>query len=128
MFNRISRQIYENNKQKGFDVKNENIGQSLMLIVTELSEALEADRKGKYANLKNFDKYVSELREEDSFGDQEFFTLFQAHIKDTFEDEITDSFIRLLDFIGAMQIDIDRHIEMKLKYNKLREYKHGKRY
>ena len=39
---------YEGNKERGFDVANENIGQSLMLVVSELAEALEAHRCGKY--------------------------------------------------------------------------------
>ena len=52
--------------------------------------------------------------------------LFQKHVKDTFEDEIADTFIRLLDLVCALEIDIDLHIELKRRFNSLREFKHGK--
>lgn len=121
MLNQISKQVYEANKLKGFDVKNENIGQTLCLIHSEISEALEAVRKDKKASLMAFD-----YREEDRETDLDFQSDFTDLIKDTFEDEIADTFIRLMDLVGALEIDIDRHIELKLRFNSLREYKHGK--
>lgn len=45
-----ARQIHENNKAKGFWDKERNVGEMLMLVVSELSEALEADREGRYVN------------------------------------------------------------------------------
>ena len=119
--NEISKQVYEANKLKGFDVKKENIGQTLCLIHSEISEALEAIRKDKKASLMAFD-----YREEDRETDLDFQSDFTSLIKDTFEDEIADTFIRLMDLVGALEIDIDRHIELKRKFNSLREYKHGK--
>ena len=121
MLNEISKQVYEANKLTGFDVKNENIGQTLCLIHSEISEALEAIRHDKKASLMAFD-----YREEDRETDLDFQSDFTAIIKDTFEDEIADTFIRLMDLVGALEIDIDRHIELKRKFNSLREYKHGK--
>ena len=53
---------------------------------------------------------------------------FERCIKDTFEDEIADAFLRLMDLCGAMNIDIEKHIRMKAEYNKLRPTKHGKAY
>ena len=119
--NEISKEVYEANKLKGFDVKKENIGQTLCLIHSEISEALEAIRKDKKASLMAFD-----YREEDRETDLDFQSDFTSLIKDTFEDEIADTFIRLMDLVGALEIDIDRHIELKRKFNSLREYKHGK--
>lgn len=119
--NEISKQVYEANKLKGFDVKKENLGQTLCLIHSEISEALEAIRHDKKASLMAFD-----YREEDRETDLDFQSDFTALIKDTFEDEIADTFIRLMDLVGALEIDIDRHIELKRKFNSLREYKHGK--
>lgn len=126
--NELSKQIYEGNKLRGFDVSKENIGQTLMLIVSELSEALEADRKDKFANLQVFENCMKadDIREED----RECYLIseFQRNIKDSFEDEIADTFIRLFDLCGALDIDIEKHIELKMKYNQSREYKHGKKY
>jgi NTP pyrophosphatase (non-canonical NTP hydrolase) len=100
----------------------------ITLIHSELSEALEADRNEKSANLKAFDKAMLELKEENSFGNTEEATLFQKYIKNTIEDELADVIIRTLDLCGHLGIDIERHVELKMKYNELREYKHGKKY
>ena len=121
--NEVSKEVYEANKLKGFDVKKENLGQTLCLIHSEISEALEAIRKNRYANLSYFeidDKKFSDI--------VSFESNFKTYIKDTFEDEIADTFTRLMDLVGALDIDIDRHIELKRRYNSLREFKHGKEF
>lgn len=46
-------------------------------------------------------------------------------MKDTFEDEIADALIRILDMCGHMDIDIAKHVYQKLLYNRTRGYKHG---
>ncbi len=125
--NELSKQIYEGNKLRGFDVSKENIGQTLMLVVSELAEALEADRKQRYANVKSFDRDCN-FQCDTTTAQGRFIISFQENIKDTFEDEIADSFIRLFDLVGGLQIDIEKHIKLKLKYNSTREFKHGKRY
>lgn len=127
--NELSKQIYEGNKLRGFDVSKENIGQTLMLVVSELSEALEADRKDKFADLRIFEKcvnYSDDMTEEDK--GYYLSKKFEESIKDTFEDEIADTFIRLFDLCGGLSIDIEKHIEFKLQYNQRRVYKHGKKY
>ena len=126
--NELSKQIYEGNKLRGFDVSKENIGQTLMLVVSELSEALEADRKDKFADLRTFENCMKadDIREEDT--ECYFISEFQRNIKDTFEDEIADTFIRLFDLCGGKGINIEKHMELKMRYNQSREYKHGKRY
>ena len=94
-----------------------------MLVVSELSEALEADRKSKHAYLSAF-----YFREEDRLCDEHFRLDFEELIKDSFEDEIADAMIRLFDLCGALKIDIDNHIELKIRYNSFRPYKHEKKY
>jgi NTP pyrophosphatase (non-canonical NTP hydrolase) len=79
--------------EKGFWEGKRNMGELLMLIVTELAEAMEAYRR----------------------QDQE-----------NFKEEIADSFIRLLDLCGGLEIDIEEEIAQKSKKNKSRPYKHGK--
>jgi len=125
--NKFAKEIFEANKEKGFDVSKENIGQTLMLIVSELSEALEADRKNKHALTRNITTFESDHNEKWERPSHDAFS-FESNIKDTFEDEIADTFIRLFDLVGAFTIDIEKHIDLKLKYNSLREYKHGKLY
>ena len=105
--------IYENNKAKGFWDKPRNVGELLMLVTSELAEALEAQREDKFASMEEFDK--SHTPES-----------FKAYIKDSFEDEIADAIIRLLDLCGGLQIDIERHIQLKVAYNETRQRLHGK--
>ena len=113
--NELAKQFHERAKEKGFWDEPRETGTLLMLIVSELSEALEADRKNKHADMGNY--YVDlgiGLSEEHAF---------RGYIKDTFEDELADTFIRLLDLVGYMGIDIEKHIELKMKYNKTRPCK-----
>jgi len=96
----LIKKAHENSCNKGFHDKPMQLGTMLMLIVSELSEALEADRNCKHG-------------------------LF---VKDNFEDEIADVFIRLGDLCGYLGIDIEKQIEWKMKFNESRERLHGKRY
>jgi NTP pyrophosphatase (non-canonical NTP hydrolase) len=163
--------------------KHKNIGELLMLIVSELSEALEADRKHHYADLSQLEKHKLKFP---------FKEIFENSIKNSFEDEIADVFIRLFDLCGYLEIklkkttgafleqltnkktigseflfviknyipnevycksnnentecylshfyssmlhlckkhniDIKKHIDAKMAYNRTRPHKHGKRY
>ena len=70
----------------------------LGLVGTEISEAIEALRKGKYGYEKT----------------------------DTFEDELADTFLRLMDIVGGLEIDIERQLTWKSNHSKGREVRHGK--
>lgn len=110
-------EIHQNNVSKGFweDKETKNVGEVLMLINTELCEALEAHRKGKFTH--------------DLFkGSSHTIIAFEENIKDTFEDEIADTVIRLFDLAEGFGIDLEWHIRSKMNYNKTRPYKHGKKY
>lgn len=126
MFNELAKKINRNVRTKGFwdsmdsslDVlrdhadeygdtqnirkatKDAFIAQKLALVQSECGEALEAMRKNNYGIGK----------------------------KDSFEDEIADTIIRLLDLCGELNIDIDKQIEWKMSYNSQREAKHGKEF
>ncbi len=101
--------------------------QRIALITSEASEALEANRKEKKADIDKFIesfcrqpyKNAPELTYEQSF---------EKHMKDTQEDEIADIFIRLMDLAGYLKMDLGFHVEQKLNYNSMRAHKHGKKY
>lgn len=107
---------------KGFWDSERNVGEMLMLVVSELGEAVEAHRKGMFANHTGFAL--------NSFGkdDMAKAEAFKEFMKDTFEDEIADAVIRLLDLCGGLGIDLDAHISAKLAFNATRERLHGKKY
>jgi NTP pyrophosphatase (non-canonical NTP hydrolase) len=71
-----------------------NVGELLMLVVTELAEALEGHRK--------------------DLSDDKL-----PHRK-MFEVEIADAIIRLLDIAGGKQLDLGAAFEEKMAYNAVR--------
>jgi len=118
--NAMADKIFEANKKKGFWDHNRNIGELLMLVTSELGECMEAHRKGRLASMEQMDINIG-------MGG-EWMANFQAHVKDSFEDELADALIRILDMCGGLGIDIQRHVEEKLHYNATRERLHGKNY
>lgn len=74
----LGRRAFETAKAKGFHDEPIDIPRALMLTVSELAEALEADRKNKRADLSAFfDKEPCEIFP--------FREKFEVHVKDTFE-------------------------------------------
>jgi NTP pyrophosphatase (non-canonical NTP hydrolase) len=124
MLNELAQQIHQAARDKGFWDKDRNIGELLMLIVSELSEALEADRSKRIAR---FNDYMQSYRGRNDYDPQKI-AGFELHIKDSFEDEMADALIRILDLCAAKDIDIDWHVRAKLRYNETRPHKHGKAY
>ena len=129
--NELVRKAHKNAIDKGFYQEKREIGTALMLIVSELSEALEADRNDRRANLKAYELL---LKDSDNLGfteeEQNDYVSqnFKIAIKDTLEDELADAVIRICDLCGYLNIDLERHIQYKLFYNSLRDERHGKRY
>jgi NTP pyrophosphatase (non-canonical NTP hydrolase) len=129
----VAEEIHQNAKDKGFWDGERNTGELLMLIVSECGEALEADRKSRYADVKAFIQRFDEIKMSMSnptpeYINQVYKQLFEERIKDSFEDEISDAIIRLLDLAEGRGIDIVAHIRAKMDYNKSRERLHGKNY
>lgn len=121
MLNELARQIYENAVKKGFYEKPIEMGTRIALIHSEISEALEADRKQRYC--------ISDVEQtNDLVTDIAFKLHFECNVKDTFQDELADTIIRCLDTAAYKGIDIEAHIKAKMRYNSLREKMHGKKY
>lgn len=144
--NQLRDEIHANAREKGFYDNPKETGTLLMLIVSELAEALEADRE--YAYCRDFNGYKKYKKEEFELKHKQETDVnympkspllikssneieidaFEIYVKNTLEDELADTIIRTLDLCGYLNIDIERHVDMKMKYNKLREKKHGKKY
>lgn len=134
--------------RQGFRPDDRPIGVDLMLITSELSEALEADRKNRYADVTRLNELIKDRRDQiddilnyrlparshtiitaqNETEDETFKNAFEIAIKDSVEDELADALIRILEYCGEKNIDIQLHYELKMKYNNLRPYKHGKTY
>jgi len=121
-------------KQKGFwEEEKRNIPQALLLIISEVSEATEALRKDHYADKAAVESLSQDLELDRT--DEEFLlkainwkTSFEQGVKSSFEDEIADVAIRLFDLCGGLGVDLEKHIELKMMYNSMRGYKHGKKF
>ena len=104
----LANKIHANSVNKGFWENNPSNEHFLCLVVSELMEAVEADRKQKYADVESFKKDMDTFTPEDS--PYTFEHLFNIYIKDSISDEIADAYIRLLDLVGS------RNIELNFKY------------
>lgn len=92
----MSPTIHAENAVKGFWDEPRTVGMILALINSEISEALEAARKDR------FTKFFPNFEECDS--PQEYATVFETVIKDTYEDELADVVIRMLDMFGMKEM------------------------
>lgn len=96
--------------EKGF-WEVQNIPEKLMLIITELSEAVDAHRKNKVFN--NIDQPIrfqvmdvlDGKVQSESLTFDTFPAYFTYHIKNTLEDELADAFIRILDLAWVLGIE-----------------------
>ena len=116
----MAKEIYEENASRGFHEQETEFGTRIALIHSELSEALEADRKSSHADIIKY--FIGVNEGEDSSK------CFEKYVKDTVEDEIADAIIRILDLCATEGINIAEHIRLKREYNSHRPYMHGKKY
>ena len=182
------RKAYETACKHGFHDEYRPDTHWLMLVITEISEAVEADRKGKRAQVAMFNKECNSPQPEERVNAHWQFC-FEQFIKDTVEDEFADICIRLYDYAGLIgaritkapakdafvqwleafgelsftqlafilcrmittttenksvkiaralsfvrcwakhwNVDLQRHIELKMRYNAERPVRHGKQY
>lgn len=81
----------------------------LMLVITEVGELVEADRKNKHPFELDMHKMACERHmENEVWNCRGFGNSFENSIKDTVEDEFADIVIRLFDLAGALGVDFDK--------------------
>ena len=76
----------------------------LMLIITEIAEAVQADRKDRRADTARFKECMAAI---ERTGDDWFMTAFAEHIDGTVECELADIIIRCLDLAALHGISLD---------------------
>lgn len=190
--NELRNKAYKTACEHGFHDEELSNEHCLCLVISELMEAVEADRKGRLGKKcksrfeMDYNRYPALVEEEKRFK-----CSFEKNVKDSFPDELADAAIRLLDLAGLrsitinfseediyestescndesftesiyaiatipvrfeyeydysfdkqlnsmllniiglsnyMGIDLLWHVEQKMRYNELRENKHGKKY
>ena len=178
--NELKDRAYKTAKSHGWHDKELSDETYLMLIITEIAEAVQADRKGIRPDIEGYKEFV-EAHDETAIT-----YAFKKYIKGCVEEELADVVIRCLDLAGLhglnlpdvpeqihdiketekilgnltfaeiafgicgnifmvgnirkvvegvlwatiaycywRGIDIDWHVEQKMRYNELRPYRHG---
>ena len=106
--NELRNQADRNAVVHGWHEENLSDEHFLCLVISELMEAVEADRKGKHAKVAMFKEWQGNsvpLNEETR--KRRFMEDFEAFIKGTVEEELADACIRLLDLAGLRGYDLD---------------------
>lgn len=107
--NTLAQEVFEANTEKGFHDKEISNMVLIMLVITELSEAVEAHRKGKRFSKGDYEWALLMECQGWLSVDQHFKNVFERKVKNTLEDELADAVIRLLDLAGLRSTII--HIE-----------------
>ena len=114
-------QAYKIACEHGFHDEERSIEHWKCLIVSELMEAVEADRKGKRANIKAFNTRQI-VGKGSSCETLSYSYNFGLCIKDTVEDELADACIRILDLAGYKNIDLQFEAEKSDKNSQIEEF------
>lgn len=128
--NDVAVEITKWREKKGFQTSWENCPEKLMLIVTELSEAMEAYRHLSPATIN----LLSAAAKDNQHSLEEHFpTKIPETIEDSqkqfvnnFVEELADTLVRLLDLTGALGVDLALALDEKMDKNEKRPHKHGK--
>jgi NTP pyrophosphatase (non-canonical NTP hydrolase) len=112
-YNKLAIQAHEDAKANGWYEKVQPINTYLALIKSELYEAFEAFRGKDYAPSSAHFTVLQTA----CFFNEDHIIIFKAQIKDTFEDEIADTAIRIFDFCGWYGIELPepKKIQTKVK-------------
>lgn len=180
-WNKLRDEAHANSVEHGWLEGTPSDKHFLCLVISELMEAVEADRKNAHSDESILDCFMEPEKYKGSTG---FNGYFEMNIKDSVEDELADAAIRILDLAGQhninlngrfciqnvvtkkksfteniyaivkdlvnykysqeeqlnyclmqieafadiLKINLVKHIELKMMYNKTRAYKHGKKY
>jgi len=128
--NRLAANISNWRVSKGFRTDWLNFPEKAMLTITELSEAMEAYRHLPLEVLEALQDVSEEnkgnISQKTKRNIPDILTDAQREILFNFEEELADTFIRLLDITGSYGIDIAGAIADKMNKNERRPLKHGK--
>lgn len=100
----LSNEAHKAALDKGFWESNPSDVDMLTLVVTELSEAVDADRKGRYAKISEYEERIKLLDNNNAEDVKKKASAFVELVKDSVEDEFADAYIRLLDIGGRHNV------------------------
>jgi len=119
MLNKLAKEVHQNAVDHGWWEKEREFGSLIALMHSELSEALEEYRNSTKDRIRALPIYYS--------GGGYVATVPTECCKkpEGIATELADCIIRILDYCGYVNIDIEEAIRIKHEYNKSRPYRHG---
>lgn len=121
LLKQLMTKAYENAKAKGFYEPDLDINKALMLIITEMSEAIQASRHDRHGSIEGYNTYL-EVSDEH--------TAYEESLKGTVESEFADIAIRIMSLLGwydsqkVICLMNDTEIRKTEEYHKV-EFEHG---
>lgn len=105
---------YGNAVKHGWHEKKNEDSHSLMMIITEVSEAVQADRNGRW--MDDLDKSGLECTLANDHHGGLFENFYKRNIEGKVESELADICIRMFDFMGEHKIELIDGIDTGLHY------------
>jgi NTP pyrophosphatase (non-canonical NTP hydrolase) len=111
---------YENAKAKGFLMPDIDINQELMLIITEMGEAIQASRHDRHGSIEDYNKWLGVSEEQ----------AYKESLEGTVESEFADIAIRIMSLLGwynsqnIICLMNDTELRKTEEYHKV-EFEHG---
>lgn len=103
--NRLRDEAYQNAVEHGWHDENLSDEHYLCLVISELMEAVQAERKGKHADIAKFNEWQgNNIPFSEETRVRRFQEDFEAYIKDSVEDELSDVCIRIFDLAGLLGV------------------------
>ena len=109
------KEIRLNNEDKGWESRGRDLFcEKMLLVVSEISEALEEFRNGRGLNEIYYPASGAAHREAGTIEKPEGIPI-----------EIADAVIRLFDWCAANDVDLETALALKMAYNATRPHRHG---
>ena len=121
LLKQLMTKAYENAKAKGFYEPDLDINKALMLIITEMGEAIQASRHDRHGSIEGYNTYL-EVSDEH--------TAYEESLEGTVESEFADIAIRIMSLLGwydsqkVICLMNDTGIRKTEEYHKV-EFEHG---
>lgn len=102
----LANDAYLNAQRHGFYPDNTDITTALMLIITEMAEAVQADRHNRHGSIEDYESEIQMGRD--------IPTAYKNTLEGTVESEFADVGIRILSLLGWMDIKKTNKISNRL--------------
>lgn len=110
--NKLKTEIYGNAVLHGFHDENYTVDHLLGLVLSEIGEAINADRNPDAPTVMEATLDQAKLLADQSIGGAAFVEFFKSNIKGSVIEELADVAIRILDLAGELGIRFDDDLEI----------------